>query len=137
VIAARVHPVIPANDPLATHIRPASASVFIKYRPDANLQAMAPAIKNLVMRSIEGLEYENIALTFVAAEEPKRGEQPSTADPRAPIKAGVGGSSDVGNLIAIGTLLMLVSSGLGALGYQWLKQHVKATGNSPWADKVR
>ena len=31
---------------------------------------MAPAIRNLVMRGIEGLTYENIALTFVVAEEP-------------------------------------------------------------------
>jgi type III secretion protein J len=79
VIAARVHPVIPANDPLATRVRPASASIFIKHRADANLQALAPAIKNLVMRSIEGLGYENISLTFVAAEEPARERKPGKA----------------------------------------------------------
>ncbi len=137
VIAARVHPVIPANDPLATRIRPASASVFIKHRADANLQAMAPAIKNLVMRSIEGLEYENIALTFVAAEESRHGESAPAADPHAPLKAGVGGSSDLGNLIAAAALILLASSGLGAFGYQWLRQHSKWARGAGWADKLR
>lgn len=80
VVTARVHPVIPANDPLASVIRPSSAAVFIKYRRDANLQSMAPAIRNLVMRGIEGLTYENIALTFVVAEEPSlRGDMPGLA----------------------------------------------------------
>jgi type III secretion protein J len=72
VIAARVHPVIPANDPMADKIKPSSASVFIKHDPHANVQALAPAIKNLVMRGIEGLNADNITLTFVAADPPLR-----------------------------------------------------------------
>jgi type III secretion protein J len=72
VISARVHPVIPANDPMADVIKPASAAVFIKHDPNANVQALAPAIKNLVMRGIEGLSADNIALTFVAADPPAR-----------------------------------------------------------------
>ncbi len=72
VISARVHPVIPANDPMADKIKPSSASVFIKHDPHANVQALAPAIKNLVMRGIEGLNADNITLTFVAADPPLR-----------------------------------------------------------------
>jgi len=110
VIVARVHPVIPANDPLATQIRPASASVFIKYRPDADIQALAPPIKNLIMRSIEGLTYENISLTFVPAE--KSGYEPAAPAPAAPaggpVKAVVGGG--------VGMLLLLTLVGLG---YVW------------------
>ena len=110
VIVARVHPVIPANDPLATQIRPASASVFIKYRPDADVQALAPPIKNLIMRSIEGLQYENISLTFVPAE--KSNHEPAAPTPAlsggGPVKAMVG--SGVGMLV----LLILLS-----LGYVW------------------
>jgi type III secretion protein J len=67
VIAARVHPVIPFNDPLATTVRPASAAVFIKHKPNADIQQMAPAIRGLVVRSIEGLAPDNVSLTFVAA----------------------------------------------------------------------
>jgi len=57
VVSARVHVVIPANDPLSPTLKPSSASVFIKHRPDADLQSIAPAVKNLVMRGIEGLTY--------------------------------------------------------------------------------
>jgi type III secretion protein J len=66
VVSARVHPVIPSNDPLATTVRPASAAIFIKHRSDADLEQMAPAIKNLVTRSIEGLTAEKVSLTFFA-----------------------------------------------------------------------
>jgi type III secretion protein J len=64
VVSARVHVVIPANDPLADKVKPSSASVFVKHRSNANLQELAPAIKNLVMRGIEGLAYDDISLTF-------------------------------------------------------------------------
>jgi type III secretion protein J len=84
VINARVHPVIPQNDPLADKVRPSSASVFIKHRKGANLEAMAPAIKNLVMRSIEGLSYDNISLTFVTAEEPPRSAYAAAAPAAQP-----------------------------------------------------
>jgi type III secretion protein J len=136
VIVARVHPVIPANDPLATQIRPSSASVFIKYRRDANLEAMAPPIKNLVMRSIEGLQYENISLTFVAAEDFTRaGAAPVRMPADSPIRAVVGG---------FGMLLL----GLGGLGYAWNRHRMgrlahtgaggaQSTAKPPWTSQVR
>ena len=42
VITARVHVVIPQNDPLADKVKPASASVFIKHRPEVDLNSMVP-----------------------------------------------------------------------------------------------
>jgi type III secretion protein J len=70
VISARVHPVIPVNDPLSDKTQPASAAVFIKHLPDADLQKMAPAIKTLIARSIEGLKVENVSLTFFSTRAP-------------------------------------------------------------------
>jgi type III secretion protein J len=149
VIVARVHPVIPANDPLATQIKPASASVFIKYRPDADVQALAPPIKNLIMRSIEGLQYENISLTFVPAEAPKH-EHAAPAAPATggPVKAMVGSG--------VGMLLLLTLVGLGytwnrywpgrlssaSAGAQGMADQGMASGAvkptlQPWAAKVR
>jgi type III secretion protein J len=126
VIVARVHPVIPANDPLASQIRPSSASVFIKYRRDTNLESLAPVIKNLVMKSIEGLEYENIALTFVAAQELPRGKTPSPLPPGdGPVKAVIGGS---------GTLLLFVLAGLGYNRHRYrMDRAALVTGGAPAA----
>jgi len=143
VITARVHPVIPANDPLATRIRPASAAVFIKHRHDANLQAMAPAIKNLVMGSIEGLQYENIALTFVASEpspDEKRAEPANAA--RGPINAGISGSGSSSNLLAGIVLAGLALSGLAALAERrWRAAgRWRAAASLPskgWQDEIR
>jgi type III secretion protein J len=126
VIVARVHPVIPANDPLASQIRPSSASVFIKYRRDTNLESLAPVIKNLVMKSIEGLEYENIALTFVAAQEFPRDKTASPLSPGdGPVKAVIGGS---------GTLLLFVLAGLGYIRHRYrMDRAALVTGGAPAA----
>jgi len=67
VVAARVHVVIPANDPLSDKIRPSSAAVFIKHRPDVDLRLLAPAVKDMVAHSIEGLSHEQVSLSLFEA----------------------------------------------------------------------
>jgi type III secretion protein J len=69
VVDARVHVVIPANDPLADSdkLRPSSAAVFIKHRPDTDLTLLVPAVKDMVAHGIEGLTHDQVSLTLVPA----------------------------------------------------------------------
>jgi type III secretion protein J len=67
VVAARVHVVIPANDPLSDRIRPSSAAVFIKHRPDVDIRLLAPAVKEMVAHSIEGLTHDQVSLSLFEA----------------------------------------------------------------------
>lgn len=64
VLAARVHIVLPENNPLSDHIKPSAASIFVKYRPDVNIQAYIPQIKALVTNSIEGLSYDKVSVVL-------------------------------------------------------------------------
>jgi type III secretion protein J len=67
VVDARVHVVVPANDPLNDKVRPSSAAVFIKYRPDTDVRLLAPTIKDLVAHSIEGLNHDQVSLSLFEA----------------------------------------------------------------------
>jgi type III secretion protein J len=65
VVVARVHVVIPANDPLSDQLKPSSASVFIKHHPDTDLRLLVPAVKDMVAHGIEGLAHQQVSLTLV------------------------------------------------------------------------
>lgn len=68
VISARVHIVIPGNDPYAKEATPASAAVFLKHHPLASLEESITSVKELVVNSIEGLDLENVSVVLTPAE---------------------------------------------------------------------
>ncbi len=67
VVTARVHIVLPENNPFSDEIKPSSASVFIKYLPATHLNEIKSEIKMIVERSIEGLSYEKVSLVMLPA----------------------------------------------------------------------
>lgn len=98
VVSARVHVVIPANDPLSDKIRPSSAAVFIKHRPDVDLRLLVPAVKDLVAHSIEGLTHDQVSLSLFEAKRPPVTPPPP---PRGDLIAGLIPSSTAVILIAL------------------------------------
>jgi type III secretion protein J len=63
VVDARVHIVLPENDPFARNALPSSAAVAIRSRWDTDLSDVIPSVKGLVKNAIEGLTAEKIMVT--------------------------------------------------------------------------
>lgn len=72
VVDARVHVVLPENDPFARNSLPSSAAVAIRSRWDADLTDIVPSVKGLVKNAIEGLQYEKIMVTIFRDSPPKK-----------------------------------------------------------------
>ena len=72
VVDARVHIVLPENDPFARNTLPSSAAVAVRSRWDADISEYVPAIKGLVKNAIEGLAYDKIMVTVFQDAPPKQ-----------------------------------------------------------------
>ncbi|MEE9350877.1 MAG: type III secretion inner membrane ring lipoprotein SctJ [Thiotrichaceae bacterium] len=68
VIVARVHIVMPENNPYIDKVSPSSASVFIKYHPNTSLSDIKSEIKLIVEKSIEGLTYDKVSVVMLPAQ---------------------------------------------------------------------
>ncbi|WP_292205125.1 type III secretion system inner membrane ring lipoprotein SctJ [Mesorhizobium sp.] len=65
VLSARVHLVLPENDPLRQRLVPSSASVFIRHRASVPMNELIPQVKMLVAKGIAGLTYDNVSVTLI------------------------------------------------------------------------
>lgn len=72
VVDARVHIVLPENDPFARNAQPSSAAVAVRSRWDADVTEYIPAIKGLVKNAIEGLAADKIMVTVFQDAPPKQ-----------------------------------------------------------------
>ncbi|MEM7491030.1 MAG: type III secretion inner membrane ring lipoprotein SctJ [Pseudomonadota bacterium] len=81
ILSARVHVVLPTNDPLARDTPPSSASVVIRHAADATASRLLPQIKMMVANSIEGLDYGNVSVVFIPVE-PRPSVAAMAATPR-------------------------------------------------------
>lgn len=101
VVQARVHLALPEDAPLAETKAPASASVFIKYRPGTDISAQIGKVKALVVNSIEGLKYENVTVETFQAQPPPVAVAPAR---NGGLASGFGGVAILGGILALGAL---------------------------------
>ena len=71
VLSARVHLVLPENDPLRQQLVPSSASVFIRHRSDAPVGNLVPQVKMLVANGVAGLSYDKVSVILVPVDSQK------------------------------------------------------------------
>ena len=117
VLTARVHIVLPTANPFGETTQKASASVFIKHRPKANLETMLPQITKLVASSIEGLSYEQVSTVLTVSDEPGPDTNPAPK-PENVTLAGIKLAPESVNAFyalaaAAGAILLLALGGLG------------------------
>lgn len=59
---ARVHLVLSETDPITRKLKPASASIMIKYKPSMDVDTLIPKVKQLVSYAVEDLPYQNVSV---------------------------------------------------------------------------
>jgi len=72
VLSARVHLVLPENDPLRQQLVPSSASVFIRHQANVGMNDLVPQVKMLVANGVAGLSYDKVSVVLVPVESRER-----------------------------------------------------------------
>lgn len=122
VLAARVQIVIPDNDPLRRDAMPASASVFVKYKPGSHVTALVPQIKMLVSGGVAGLSYDKVDVVLVPAELPPAPVAPVGMQDVFGIWVYPGSAQALRVMLAVVAAIVALLLGLGAR-LVWLSRH--------------
>jgi len=80
VLTARVHLVLPENDPLRQQLVPSSAAVFLRHRASAAVGDLVPQVKQLVANSISGLSYDKVSVVLVPVAERVAAREPEQVE---------------------------------------------------------
>ncbi len=125
VLTARVHVVLPENDPYEEGNIPSSAAVFITYRAESNLEESVREIKYLVTNSIQGLSYDkvSVALFPVAFQETVDQNQATNLVSVMGVLVSPGSVLKLWSIIGILVLLLCGTGGVGLfLAYNWFNK---------------
>ena len=115
VVMARVHLVMPERERLAENRRPASASVFVKHRPDVDLSDAVGKIKSIVINGVENLPYDNVTVAFFETRPFAPDEAFEAAPPIAADAGEGGGAVTMSALPTLGPLGLALSVLVGVM----------------------
>jgi type III secretion protein J len=125
VLTARVHVVLPENDPYAENSIPSSAAVFISYRAETNLEESVREIKYLVTNSIQGLSYDKVSIALFPVTFDADTQQQERSRLTSVLGISVEQSSVDKLWVLIGVVSVLLITAVGVvcfLGYELVKK---------------
>ena len=127
VVSARVHVVLPKNDPLRQDQAPSAASVFIKYDARVEVTSLLPQIKTLIANSVEGLTYDKVAVVFVRGDaEPAEFAPPAAIEMTASLGAHEADAAGWMQL-TIGPAAVAAAGIVCSVGLFWLWRRTRQT----------
>ena len=80
VIDARVHLVLPDNQPLRESAKPSRANVVVVHKKGADIQDALTTIQQIVIGGVDGLDVEGVSVEMVEAEDNILAERVKAAD---------------------------------------------------------
>lgn len=111
VVRARVHLVLPENDPLRQQSTPSSASVIVHYDSAAPVSNFVPQIKMVVANGVSGLTYDKVSVALFPVEVKKLA--PGAEREMVSILGIWVHSDSMGSLIMLLLVFVAVIGGLG------------------------
>lgn len=129
VLTARVHVVLPQDDPLDSTGKPAAAAVFIRYDSRNAMDRLLPQIKLLVANSIEGLSYDKVSVVLLPVTLPAVAADMAPATARAAASGGKTLPASGGTTLpASGGWILAVAWPLGFGGWLLWRRRARAAG---------
>lgn len=131
VLTARVHIVMPEKAELGQEVKPSSAAVFIKQRPNVDLDFLVPQIRRLVSNSIEGVTFDNVTVVLVEAMDVPPTANGQNEPQLKQILPGVSISSTSASSLwiwigVVGVIILALIGGVAALAYLLIRKNGKA-----------
>jgi type III secretion protein J len=131
VLSARVHLVLPENDPLRQQLVPSSASVFIRHRSNAPVGNLVPQVKMLVANGVAGLSYDKVSVVLVPvdSQKPSQGQDPAMVSFLGLWMQGDNVAQAMWMFFGLVALVVLLAGGLGVVLFR-RRGRVYALGSS-------
>ena len=131
VLSARVHLVLPENDPLRQQLVPSSASVFIRHRSNVPVGNLVPQVKMLVANGVAGLSYDKVSVVLVPvdSQKPSQGQDPAMVSFLALWMQGDNVAQGMWMFFGLVALVVLLAGGLGVVLFR-RRGRVYALGSS-------